>query len=528
MQHLHITIQSNYRASRFLEVSYAVNLEKNDQQLLLKLPQWRPGRYENQNYAKNLMYFSATDQNGQALPWHKVDKNTWLVNTDSAQIANINYKYYAYQQDAGGSYIDDDLIYLNPVNCCMEVEGYDLPFDFTLNVGKPTQISCGLPLLHTKDHCYTSKCNSWYELYDSPIFASENLLKISYDVAETVFNLWFYGISKVSNTEKIIKDFRAFTKYQLEIFGSFPFNDYHFQFLILPYRYYHGVEHRNSTVIVLGNAEDFENDLLNSDFLGISSHELFHAWNICKIRPMELSPYNYHQENYFDTGFVAEGFTTFLGDYILYKTGVYSKSEYETELKAVISRHFGNFGNLQASLAQSSLDLWIDGYQPSHQERKVSIYDKGALVALIFHAEILKKTQDKYSLESVLQVLYTQYALQNKGYTATDVLNIMKSFAGAEIQVVFEECIYQKTFLKEKLKDTLQYLNLEIDLEALWLSPLRTKGYLSTNKDGKEMVEKLNPEHPISKYLAINDQILKQEGDNFTILRNGRIIDGQL
>jgi predicted metalloprotease with PDZ domain len=117
--------------------------------------------------------------------------------------------------------------------------------------------------------------------------------------------------------------------------------------------------------------------------LGVSSHELFHAWNIIRIRPKEMLPYDFTKENYFRTCFVAEGCTTYYGDLFLKRAGVFSDETYIKELQVYMKRHFENCAHATQSLADSSFDLWLDGYEKGIPNRKVSVYHKGALVALV-------------------------------------------------------------------------------------------------------------------------------------------------
>src|SRR5690606_21236898 len=111
----------------------------------------------------------------------------------------------------------------------------------------------------------------------------------------------------------------------------------------------------------LGPGEKLHEDELYSQLLGVSSHELFHAWNIIKIRPKELSPYRFDKEVAFPTGYVAEGFTTYYGDLFLVRSNVFDHDTYFKELNLLFKRHYSNFGRLNYSLINSSIDLWVDG-----------------------------------------------------------------------------------------------------------------------------------------------------------------------
>jgi predicted metalloprotease with PDZ domain len=526
---MQILLRFPNRAARMAEVTQIMHT--NADVATFQLPAWRPGRYELQNYSKNIMYFEAFDHTTDVkLPFHKSDRNTWLVQCAKNTPIRIQYKYYCHQQDAGGSYIDDDVVYINPINLCMSPVGYEEPIELLLELPKAYKISCGLSFESTngatqsENMMYHAICKSWYELYDSPLFASEHLIAYQYTVQDVEFKLWFYGIKELNNSEKAISDFKKFTQYQFDLFGSFPFDAYHFQFLILPYKYYHGVEHRNSTVIVLGNQDEFDAGKLEDDFLGISSHELFHAWNICKIRPKELFPYNYHAAPYFNTGFVAEGFTTYYGDYALYKSGVISKEQYEKELEVVVKRHFSNMGNTQFSLSESSFDLMVDGYQPSHPERKVSIYDKGALISLIFDAHIQHVSKNEYSLDHVLQTLWIAFGAQGKAYAEQDILKALTKYSNESIKDIYEECVFGKSDLKDLLIQAVKIKDLNLEIEKLWSNDLQLKGFVCAERDGKKIVEKVHPKHPIYNKISIYDEMVAETSTYFNVIRNGRSI----
>src|SRR5271169_6174527 len=113
---------------------------------------------------------------------------------------------------------------------------------------------------------------------------------------------------------------------------EFPFSEYHFHIQLLPVKFHHGVEHLNSTVLTLGPGYKLMDEDLYTDSIGVASHELFHAWNIKSIRPIEMMPYDYTKENYTRLGFVAEGVTTYYGDLFLLRCGVYNLKQYFIEM----------------------------------------------------------------------------------------------------------------------------------------------------------------------------------------------------
>ncbi len=126
---------------------------------------------------------------------------------------------------------------------------------------------------------------------------------------------------------------------------------------MLPYKAYHGVEHQNSTVISIGPGADFMKKAIYDEVLGVSSHELFHTWNVKAIRPIEMQPYNYAKENHSPLGYVAEGVTTYYGDLMLYRSGVFTEEEFLKLLCQQIQRHLDNEARFNYSVAESSLGI---------------------------------------------------------------------------------------------------------------------------------------------------------------------------
>ena len=107
--------------SHYLDISITIT-GNTQQELYLQLPAWRPGRYELQNFAQKLRQVTAT-VHGASIAIEKVTKDRWVVQADGAETITINYSFYARQMDAGGSWLDEQMLYLNPINCLMAVEG---------------------------------------------------------------------------------------------------------------------------------------------------------------------------------------------------------------------------------------------------------------------------------------------------------------------------------------------------------------------------------------------------------------------
>lgn len=371
-------------------------------EIYLQLPAWRPGRYELQNFAQKIQHFRVFNAINQPVAYQKITKDRWQIATAGQTTVEVHYNFYAHQLDAGGSWLDETQLYVNPVNCLLTVEGReDQPCQLHLALPADWQIASGLQQVAK----HTLAAPNYHELIDGPLIASPTLQHHVYQVQNIPFHVWFQGHCR-PDWNLLLPHFQRFTEEQIMLFGDFPVGDYHFLNQILPDKFYHGVEHGNSTVIALGPGELLMAPEVYKQLLGVSCHELFHTWNIKQIQPAEMLPYDYTRENYFRTGYVAEGVTTYYGDYLLARSGIFSADQYFIELNEVCRKHFDDFGQYHLSLADASFDLWLDGYKPGIPDRKVSIYHKGCLAALILDLEIRRATANQKSLDDVLRRLW--------------------------------------------------------------------------------------------------------------------------
>lgn len=453
--HYHISVTDP--ASHFLTITYTIP-EITTDRIEIQLPAWRPGRYEIQNFAKNIQFIEAISISGDKLPLRKITKDRWEVKTNGEKEVQIRYAFFAAIQNAGSSYVDEELWYLNFINFCLYTEGRITEECLvTLALPETFGIACGL----VSAGKHQLKAKDFYQLVDSPLLASETLQKSDYTVRGVQFHIWMHGNLK-PNWKRIQRDFRRFSREQIAAMGEFPEEEYHFLNLILPHAFYHGVEHHNSTMIVLG--PDDEGEGLYTDLLGVSSHELFHAWNIIRIRPIELLPYDFTKENYFETCFVAEGCTTYYGDLFLRRAGVFNDEAYIKELQVYMKRHFENNALASQSLAESSFDLWLDGYDKGIPHRKVSVYHKGALVALILDLFLRKKSNHVSSLDTVMQILWERFGKPFIGYTIQDYRDIVEEVAGEKMDWYWNDCILTNEPLETRLNEALSFVGLQMTI----------------------------------------------------------------
>lgn len=472
--------------AQYIPIEVEIDVRKN-KELEICLPTWRPGRYELGNFAKNIQGFSVYDEKGKKLRHQKTSKSVWSVSVGTNKKIKVRYNYYAAELNAGSTFVNDKQLYVNPVNCLIYLnDRINEPHSLHLVIPDDFKLACGAK--HKKN---VISCESFHELADSPFIASKNLQHSHYSTKGINFYLWFEGECK-PDASKILPDFIKFTNSQLEKFGSFPVKDYHFLFQILPYPNYHGVEHLTSTVLALGPGYDLMTDLYD-DVLGVCSHELYHVWNIKMLRPAEMFPYDYSKENYSRLGYVCEGVTTYMGDLFLAESGVKDFKWYQKELEKLLQRHFDNFGRFNYSVTDSSFDTWLDGYVPGSPNRKVSIYNEGALLALVTDLKIRKATNNKFSLHDVMKTMYEKFALKKKGYTEKDYRKTVEEFLGYKEEDLFINYFEGVHSFEGILVEAFETAGLTIKMMPNPLHSLSILGVKTIVTDGKTIVKQIAP-----------------------------------
>jgi len=429
----------------------------SESETLIQLPAWRPGRYELGNFAKNIQKWSACDADGNALSFQKVTKDCWKVQTKGVSELHIKYNYYAVDLNAGSTFLDGSQLYMNPVNCCVYIpDRINDACEMQLILPSDYKIACGAS--HAKN---LIRCESFHELADSPFIASASLQHNMFSCGGIDFNLWFQGECKPDWT-KLTTDFMKFCSHQLEMMKVAPFHSYHFLFQILPTKMYHGVEHTTSTVLALGPGYNLMKGDLYENVLGVCCHELFHAWNIKTIRPVEMMPYDYSKENYSKLGYVCEGVTTYYGDYLLFRSGVFNEQQYFKTFSERLQKHVDNFGRFNLSVADSSFDTWLDGYVPGIPNRKTNIYDEGNLLAFVTDMFIRKNSSNRNSLDDVMRFLYDEFASKGKGYSDQDYKSVVEHFSGASFDDIFNNYINGTQNYEPLLKEALDMIGCDI------------------------------------------------------------------
>ncbi|MDC1062861.1 PDZ domain-containing protein [Flavobacteriales bacterium] len=480
---------------------------KNKEKIQFQLSAWRPGRYQLADFAQNIISWQAYNEKDEKLSFKKITKDLWEVECKNCNEIKIIYNFYANQLDAGACYLDEYQLYINPVHCMLYITDR-MNDEYRLNMNLPNDYTIASSMIQTGNILIVK---GYDLLAESPIICSNSLQHDTYCINGITFNLWFQGKCQ-PNWEKLKKDFTAFTKSQIHHFGGFPVDEYHFFFQITPYRSYHGVEHTKNTVLLLGPGNEIM-DKRYEDLLGVCSHELYHTWNIKAIRPIEMYPYDYTKENYFRTGFVAEGVTTYMGDLMLYNSGVFNWKEFVKTQNQNLERHLMNYGRYNLSVADSGFDNWLDGYKLGAPNRKTSIYPDAALCMLMVDIEIIKNSNGKNSLHSVMKELYQEFALKSRGYSENDFENLCVKYGGTKVEEIFKNHIYGTKNYIPSLENALNLVGIELKEKKNANLTAQYFGFVAVKENEKLIIKKVEPNSETDKNkIAVEDEITEVNG----------------
>ena len=454
---LRYTCYQKNPASHYIYIDLQISDIQTDT-LRLHLPVWRPGRYELGNFARNLKKLQVWDAQGNPLACTKVAKSTWEVQTQKQNQITVTYSYYAAELNAGACYASDQMLYINPVHCCLWVEGMEFkPHAIQLNV--PAHFSTVTSLSQNEPGWF--EASSFDVLADSPLVSSEQIQSFNYQIKNCTFWVHFSGAC-VPDWNVMRSDFERFTLKQIEFWQNIPVQQFHFIVLALPYSFYHGVEHLNSTVFALGPAETIQTSGYE-DFLGLASHELFHVWNIKTLRPSVFLPYSFSTETYSDAGCIYEGCTTYYGDKLLYASGVFNWEQFASCLEERLTRHIHNYGKYNISLAETSIDTWLDGYVPGAPYRKSSIYDEGCLFAMTLDASLYQRSEGRYTLRSVLRHAFQSPSRYN-GYGLRDLFTWIQKACQLDFSSLLQQWLYTPFDFYTELSNLLPHFGLTLKL----------------------------------------------------------------
>ncbi len=406
----------------------------------LRMPVWTPGSYMVREYSRNVHDFSAHGDSGAVLAWEKTDKCTWLVHTQGENRWFVEYRVYAFELTVRTCFLDDSHGYINGAGLFMYLDGFQenrhqleiVPYEGW------TVISTGLEKCPGEDLIFSA--SDFDTLIDCPIEIG-NQEVLDFEVQQRPHHIAVYGGGEFDR-ERLKTDFKKIVETCADLMGDIPYAHYTFLIhLISDGR--GGLEHANSVSLQASRWFHQTPESYNR-FLDLVAHEFFHLWNIKRLRPVELGPFDYLKENYTRQLWVSEGFTDYYSSRIMRRAGFLSPDGYLTELSKSIRELQETPGRSVQSAAESSFDAWIKFYRPdaNSPNETISYYLKGSLIALVLDLEIRNRSLD-HSLDDVMRRLYLEYYREKgRGFTEEEFRSVCEWAAGGPLDEIFDQYAY--------------------------------------------------------------------------------------
>jgi predicted metalloprotease with PDZ domain len=422
------------------------------------MPVWTPGYYQLQDFAANVENFRSGNQE-QPLSFKKVAANRWRVYGKQAKTVTINYQVKAVTPFVGNIYLDEKRGFITPGALFMYPDGF-LHIPVTVSITPAplwNSIATGMDTLPGPLPAYQAP--DYDLLYDSPILMGQLESLPSFTIKGIPH--YFTGYEPGSfDKQQFMNDLKKIVIAATDIIGDIPYK--HYTFLAIGPGG-GGIEHLNSAAISFdaGSVQSPQARLRTYKFL---AHEYFHHYNVKRIRPIALGPFDYTRENKTNMLWVSEGFTVYYEYLILRRAGLMTAAEMLEAIRSNIVAYENKPGHLYQSATQASYETWSDGpfgRTGDKVNKTISYYDKGPVLGLLLDVAIRHATRNKKSLDDVMRTLYRDYyQTKKRGFTDSEFQQVCEQTAGCSLQEVFT---YASTVQPIDYPKYFSYAGLHID-----------------------------------------------------------------
>ena len=418
--------------THYVEVSAEVPTGgRADVELMMAV--WTPGSYLVREYSRHVEAVTAAGPDGRARPVEKSDKNRWRVTTGGARTVTVKYRVYGREMSVRTNWIDAGFALINGAPTFMTLpDGIARPHEVVINLPQGWRRSLsGLPEMAGGEHRYRAR--DYDTLVDSP-FLLGNPAVHEFTVDGKKHYLANEGEGSVFDGGKAAKDLEVVVREHRRFWGQLPYDKYVFINILLGAEPGGGLEHQNSTVLMTGRFTTRTRRPYLA-WLELASHEFFHAWNIKRLRPVELGPFDYENEVHTKSLWIAEGVTDYYGELLVHRAGLSTREEYLDNLSSHIEAVQTVPGRLVQSAELASFDAWIRFYRPDENSANVSIsyYEKGLVIAFLLDAKIRAATKGVRSLDDVMRAAYDKYA-GTHGFTPPEFQAVAEQVAGTSLE----------------------------------------------------------------------------------------------
>jgi predicted metalloprotease with PDZ domain len=398
-----------------------------------KMPAWMPGFYKILDYEANVSNFRAADGAGKALPWEKVTRNTWRVAAGGTAALIVEYDVFGNIHFAAQNELDEKRAFIAPPGMFLYSTG---------RLGRPvrvvielpdgwTKISTGLDPVPGRPRTFAAP--DFDTLYDCPILLG-NQESLAFEVKGVSHQAALEGIPETVDRARVAADLKKIVEAATGLMGDIPYK--HYRFLLIGTGN-GGIEHANSAACFF-NGKSLADPKGYLGWLSYIAHEYFHCFNVKRIRPLALGPFDYDAENYTDMLWVSEGLTVYYEDIVLVRAGLMTPAEYRERLAGAMTRFEGAPGHRYQSATESSLQTWAGSGMGGDRAVTISYYDNGAMLGGMLDLAIRNASGNRKSLDDVMRTLYRTYDRKLKrGFTDAEFRTACESAAGTSLDEVF-------------------------------------------------------------------------------------------
>ncbi|MBL7812536.1 MAG: M61 family metallopeptidase [Bacteroidetes bacterium] len=430
----------------------------------VQMPVWTPGSYLVREFEKSVESVAGVADD-KPVAYTRPDKNTWRFAIGKASRFKVTYKVYAYEFSVRTSFIDASHSLINPSSVCMFVPGFTA-LTGSLTVIPPKEYGrISTSLEASPDPVQEGGPQTFYfagydELADSPLEIGTHTV-LEFTAAGVPHEVALVGPNNCDK-ERLKKDLQKICETMHAIVGEHPCKKYLF-IIQNTESGGGGLEHKNSSCVVM-NRWAWNNEDRYRSFLGLCAHEYFHLWNVKRIRPAALGPFNYSAENYTSMLWVAEGITSYYDELALLRAGYVNRSQFLRTLEGYINDLENRPGAKVQTVAESSWDAWVKEYRPNENSKNTSIsyYAKGLVVAALLDAKISAETGGQKHLDDLMRLLYQRFwKKENRGFTDAEFEKAASEIAGVDLTAFFDrhirstaEPMYEAILTKAGLQST--------------------------------------------------------------------------
>jgi predicted metalloprotease with PDZ domain len=398
---------------------------------------WTPGSYLVREYERHVEGVTAA-VDGKPVPIEKSRKNRWRITTGGAPAVTVRYRVYSREMTVRNNWVEAGFAMLNGAPTFITlVGGGQRPHEVRLEL-PPTWKGTATALMPIAGAQHAYRAEDFDTLVDSPIVAGNPVTR-TFTVDGKSHVLVLEGDPSLFDADRAAVDIQKIVEAGRRAMGPLLYPHYYFLNMVVDTG--GGLEHKNSFLTMSGRyTTRTHRSYMN--WLSLVAHEYFHNWNVKRLRPVELGPFDYENENYVRTLWVAEGFTDYYADVLVRRTGLSTLDEYFDALSGQIEAVQTRPGRLVTAVDMASYDTWIKQYRPDENTSNTTIdyYPKGAVIAFLLDAKIRKASGGTKTLDDAMQVALQRYG-GAKGYTPQQFYQVMAEVSGADLKGFFAKAV---------------------------------------------------------------------------------------